>query len=49
MIYIDSFNYLTKHFPDGTQMHLNLPVCNPKDRITIRWEYESDEELVTLW
>ncbi len=49
MIYIDSFNYLTKHFPDGTQMHLNLPIYNPKDRITIRWEYESDEELVTLW
>jgi len=51
MIKINDIVLERKHFPDGTQMLLNID----KDRyrlygnnITIEWKYESDEEYLTL-
>lgn len=39
-----------KHFPDGTQMLLNLPDFIKGDHaVVFTWNYENDEELVTLY
>lgn len=36
------------HFPDGTQMLLNIPIIHEHKHLEIYWRYESDEEMVTL-
>lgn len=58
MITINVLEIGVRHFPDGTQMLLDLPVDSimavasgkwGSHKIEIEWEYESDEELVTLY
>lgn len=59
MITINGKKIEVNHFPDGTQMLLDIPmedIClrndsNTSPAFTIKyvWRYESDEELVTLW
>ena len=49
MIFINEIEFKPSHFPDGTQMLLDVPIPSTGDKIVpIRWKYESDEELVTL-
>lgn len=51
MIKIGNYTVNTKHFPDGTQclMDVDTKLCaNNSGYFNIRWNYESDEELVTL-
>ena len=51
MIKIGDYKIEVKHFPDGTQMLFDCNVNNfPKNFGTyvITWNYESDEELITL-
>lgn len=48
MISINGFVVDTKHFPDGSQMLLNFQ--EQETRVAnIVWQYEGDEELVTLY
>ena len=57
MIKIDDQKIEVKHFPDGTQMLLDVDMTAIRgrslpfypDRIVIDWYYESDEECMTLW
>ena len=57
MIKIDDQKIDVKHFPDGTQMLLDVDMTAIRgrslpfypDRIVIDWYYESDEECMTLW
>lgn len=59
MITINGKKIEVNHFPDGTQMLLDIPmedIClrndsNTSPAFTLRyvWRYESDEELITLW
>lgn len=57
MIKINNQNIEIKHFPDGTQMLLDVDMSAIRarylnqfpDRIVIDWYYESDEECMTLW
>ena len=59
MIKINGFEIGVNHFPDGTQMLLNVPTYyifdsvsrsdTTKKPMNIYWNYERDEELVTLY
>lgn len=57
MIKINNQKIEIKHFPDGTQMLLDVDMSAIRarylnlfpDRIVIDWVYESDEECMTLW
>lgn len=56
MIYINGEKFEVKHFPDNTQMLLNIDVntvlkCQVRGDtmfMVFNWVYESDEELITL-
>lgn len=56
MIYVNGEKFEVKHFPDNSQMLLdvdvdkvlNYPLRHDTMFMVFRWEYESDEELVTL-
>ena len=49
MIKINGIKYTPKHFPDGTQCLNDFPITNfDKEENTIFWNYESDEEVLTL-
>lgn len=49
MIYINLNKVEPKHFPDGSQMLLDLKVFVLNDwAVDIYWEYENDEECMTL-
>lgn len=49
MITVDNKEIEVKHFPDGTQCLMNVDITDSnKTSFTIKWNYESDEELVTL-
>ena len=49
MIRINKTQYNVKHFPDGTQMLMDVPQFNHTLPIEFDWKYHSDEELMTLW
>ena len=50
MIKINNIVVDTKHFPDGTQMLMNLPDFGVAGgNVEFTWNYENDEELVTLY
>lgn len=48
MIYLDYEKVEVKHFPDGTQMLLDLKLKDHPIHV-IDWRYENDEECMTLW
>lgn len=51
MISVNLKKVETKHFPDGSQMLLDFKVYvdNPPYAVDIYWEYENDEECMTLY
>ena len=50
MIYVNLNKVEPKHFPDGSQMLLDLKIFAFNDNsIDIYWEYENDEECMTLF
>ena len=51
MIKVGDYKIEVKHFPDGTQMLFDCNVNNFPENLgkyVITWNYESDEELITL-
>lgn len=46
MLFLNSKPLTVNHFPDGTQM-LNIEI--PNEKCFIRWEYENEEEYMTLF
>lgn len=49
MISVNGVIVEQKHFPDGTQRLLNFQWQGGADIVNIVWQYENDEELVTLY
>lgn len=48
MIYVNGDEFKVGHFPDGTQALFDVKMPQNGSAIVFRWEYENDEEMVTL-
>jgi ribose-phosphate pyrophosphokinase len=51
MIYLNNYEVDVNHFTDGSQKLVNviMPEYNARHEVHIRWNYESDEEAMTLY